>query len=418
MAARPLTLSPSYLATVRGAHALHQLIAEGKEDSPEADAIRDASDAPWEALSETERDRARWVAEDLYSLYEEPPAMQQMTRVAQSGLSAASEAQHKGKWDKALALLREWRAYIDPALLSYLRGSVWYEAGDKATAALFFQHACKLDPDNSNYAAMFLIALSKADPDAALVEAEQILYDHRKVSPVIYVRAAEIKLMSAKLLSDSEGSRIFAQLEPVLKDAIDFAERDPKKIDEMTIGTAHSLLAFGYEFQGRWQDAVHHYTTALQLDPDNDGLLVARGCILYGSDHRAINDLERAVQLNSPLIWPYAMLAHHSLNTHQYKECIKLCEQALTKEGSAAAKSEIQEWEAIAQAALEYSPGSIEQAFEQATRTDAANDRAKRNLKKVKSAPRKPPAGYFEVRTEAALRMSGIAERQYKMAGV
>ena len=74
MAARPLTLSPSYFATVRGTHALHRLIAEGKDDSPEADAIRDASDAPWEALSETERDRARWVAEDLYSIYEEPPA--------------------------------------------------------------------------------------------------------------------------------------------------------------------------------------------------------------------------------------------------------------------------------------------------------------------------------------------------------
>src|SRR5437868_10356124 len=148
MTARPLTLSPSYLATVRGTHALHRLIAEGKDDSPEADAIRDASDGPWEALSETERDRARWVAEDLYSIYEEPPALQQMTREAQIGLNAAYEAKQKGEWDKALALLREWRAYVDAALLSYLRGSIWYDAGDRATAALFFQHAYKLDPNN------------------------------------------------------------------------------------------------------------------------------------------------------------------------------------------------------------------------------------------------------------------------------
>jgi hypothetical protein len=74
MAAPPLTLSPGYLATVRGTQELHRLIAEGKEDSPEAEASRDASDDTWEALSETERIRARWVAEDLYSLYEEPPA--------------------------------------------------------------------------------------------------------------------------------------------------------------------------------------------------------------------------------------------------------------------------------------------------------------------------------------------------------
>jgi tetratricopeptide (TPR) repeat protein len=418
MEARPLTLSPSYLATVRGTRALHRLIAEGKDDSPEADAIRDASDGPWEALSETERDRARWVAEDLYSIYEEPPALQQMTREAQSGLNAAYEAKQKGEWDKALALLREWRAYVDAALVSYLRGSIWYDAGDRVTAALFFQHAYKLDPNNLSNAAMFLSSLSNADPDAALVEAEKILHDHRKVSPVMYVRAAEIKLMSARLLSDAEGNRIFAQLEPVLKDAMYVAEHEPKKIDGTTVVMALGLLAFGYEFQGRWQDAVDHYTTALQFDPDNDGLLVARGMIFYGSHNQAIKDLERAVQLDSPLIWPYAMLAHHALNTHRYKECIRLCEQALMKKGSAAVKSEIQEWEAIAQAALEYSPGSIEQAFEEATRTDAANDRAKRNLKKVKGAPRKPPAGYFEVRTEAALRNSGIAERRYAMAGV
>jgi hypothetical protein len=43
---------------------------------------------------------------------------------------------------------------------------------------------------------------------------------------------------------------------------------------------------------------------------------------------------------------------------------------------------------AIAQTALDYSPGCIEQAFEQATRIDVANDRAKRNLKKIG-----PPSG-------------------------
>src|SRR5437879_3103945 len=116
MTARPLTLSPSYLATVRGTHQLHRLIAEGKEDSPEAEAIRDASDGPWESLSETERGRARWVAEDLYSLYEEPPVRQEMTREAQASLNEAYEARGRGEWDRSLELLRTWRAYIDPCL--------------------------------------------------------------------------------------------------------------------------------------------------------------------------------------------------------------------------------------------------------------------------------------------------------------
>lgn len=259
MPARPLTLSSSYLATVRGSHALHLLIAEGKDDSPEADAIRDASDAPWEALSETERDRARWVAEDLYSIYEEPPALQPMTSEAQSGLNAAYEAQQKGEWDNALAILREWRAYIDPALVSYLRGSIWYDAGDIATATLFFQHAHKLDPNNLTYAAMFLSSLNSAEPDAALVEAERILQDYQKFSPIIDVRAADIKLMSAMLLSEAEGNRTFPQLRTVLREAIRVAECEPNKADATTVTMALGLVAFGYALLGRCQDAVDHY---------------------------------------------------------------------------------------------------------------------------------------------------------------
>ncbi len=52
-------MNPNYLAMVRGVRELHRLIAEGKDDSPEADAIRDSTDAPWESLSEIERRRVR-----------------------------------------------------------------------------------------------------------------------------------------------------------------------------------------------------------------------------------------------------------------------------------------------------------------------------------------------------------------------
>jgi hypothetical protein len=141
-------MSDSYLAMVRGTRELHLLIAEGKDDSPEAEALRDATDGPWEALTETERTRARLLSEDLFSLHEAPPTPQQMTVEAQRALFEVKELQHAGEWDRALDLIRTWRAYIAPFLVSYLRGSIWYEAGDFATAALFFKHAYDLKPDN------------------------------------------------------------------------------------------------------------------------------------------------------------------------------------------------------------------------------------------------------------------------------
>ena len=59
MIKKKLPLNPNYLAMVRGIREIHQLFAAGKEDSREANAVRDATDDPWESLSEIERQRVR-----------------------------------------------------------------------------------------------------------------------------------------------------------------------------------------------------------------------------------------------------------------------------------------------------------------------------------------------------------------------
>ena len=82
--------------------------------------------------------------------------------------------------------------------MSYLRGSIWYEAGDFATAALFYKHAHDLKPDNGVYLAMYLVSLSHANDPKALAEAHKVLTDYKKYSPIAYVRAADIVFMSAK----------------------------------------------------------------------------------------------------------------------------------------------------------------------------------------------------------------------------
>jgi hypothetical protein len=142
MAPQPLTLSPNYLAVVRGIRELHRLTLEGRDDSPEADAIRDATDGPWAALSEPERTRAGGLSEDLYSISDEPAGEpQEMNPQAQAGLVDAVTARERGEWDHALELLRRWGKHLLPELVSNLRGTIWLQAGDPETAALFFEHS-------------------------------------------------------------------------------------------------------------------------------------------------------------------------------------------------------------------------------------------------------------------------------------
>jgi tetratricopeptide (TPR) repeat protein len=417
MVPKPLTMNPSYLAMVRGTRELHQLLAAGKDDSPEADAIRDATDGPWQALSEVERNRIRNLSEDLYSLVEPPPDAQPIPPQAQAKLNEAFEAKQRGEWDRALDLLRRWRAYIDPALVSYLRGAIWLEAGDPATAALFYEHASNQERDNENYLSMFLYTLNIVDPAAASKRADEILQEYANYSPVVVSRAADIKFMSARTTSETEAHRMFEFLEPILKSTLArFDQQDLSTINRSSYVMTLALLGFGYEFLGKWQAALEFYSRGLQLAPYNDALLVARGILLYGSSPRALTDLDMAIRVGSPLVWPYVFLAHHYLLNGRVEECRKFCERALSMNSSAMVKSEVSEWMAITQAELGFPAEMVRASFDNAIRLDPTNERAKRNLAAFEAANKPTAVKNWETRSVGAVRTSGLAERRFASA--
>jgi hypothetical protein len=159
---QPVEMTEHYRAMARGVRELHQLAACGKDDSPEADAIRDATDQPWTKLSEAERDRVRGLSDDLYSLAQPRSAVEAMTSTAQAELDEVYAAMNDGAWDEALDLLRGHQAHVEPALLSYLRGKIWLAAGDPPTAALFLEHAARLRPNDQHYRASFEDAMGSA----------------------------------------------------------------------------------------------------------------------------------------------------------------------------------------------------------------------------------------------------------------
>ena len=139
--------NPAFRQVAKGLIDLHRLGEAGNE-SPEAEAIRDALDAPFDLLSSEEYERARWLSEDLYSISEpsEPPLaemLKEMYTVAKQTLQEVISARQVHDLDRALILLRSCKDYISPALLSYLRGTIWLDAGLSDVAAEFFKHACE-----------------------------------------------------------------------------------------------------------------------------------------------------------------------------------------------------------------------------------------------------------------------------------
>ncbi len=161
MSPRALSMSPDYLASVRGLRELHRLIARGEGEAPQCDALRDSLEAPWYRMTEAEKERVNHLSADLYSISDSPHAVQLLTPEAERGLLAAFAARKVGDWDLALSLLRQWGACLQPAELAALRGEIWRQAGDPETAAAFREHAVTLDPsienvDESNFRAHVL----------------------------------------------------------------------------------------------------------------------------------------------------------------------------------------------------------------------------------------------------------------------
>jgi tetratricopeptide (TPR) repeat protein len=416
MTRQPLIFSPNYMAVARGIRALHALAVAGQDDSPEVDAIRDASDGPWEALSETERRRISGLSEDLFVISEPASEAEELNPQAQEKLVEAMTAREHGEWDRALELLRRWSKHVSPPLLSYLRGLVWLDAGDPESAALFFGHASNLEPQNGSYLAFYLHALELVNPTKARGRSEEILHDSDNHSPIVVWRAADIVLKAIRQTAETKTTFGIQTLIPRLERTLTRIEEDANNPDRSTFGSTSGLLGFCHELMGHTQAAIGCYSRGLQIDPNNDGLLVARGILLYGSSSRAITDFELAVMNGTPLILPYYCLAHHYLISQRFKDCLAMCDRANRMPAPHTMMSEMAEWSAICQAECGFSDEAVRSSFENAIRLDPSNERARRNLAAFEAELRPPFVRPWELAREAAVRASALSTLRYTQA--
>jgi hypothetical protein len=125
---------------------LHDLIAKGQGDDPEADAVRDQMDAPWYAMTEAEQERVGGLSEDLYALAENNPLSVKMSaeerRKWGQEFGAAFEA---GEWDRALLLLRSPPDDVPPEHVAFFKADCWEHLGCPEVALRFMRSATRLN---------------------------------------------------------------------------------------------------------------------------------------------------------------------------------------------------------------------------------------------------------------------------------
>jgi tetratricopeptide (TPR) repeat protein len=413
---RAFFANPDYREYVRLLSKLHQLIREGRDDTPLGEDLRDRMDSPGSCLSPDEVLSVNGISADFYSLTDLPPTtVLSRTAAVETDFRTALEARDRRDFGRALDLLRERAPYIKPADLSYLRGTIWGEVGESSIAVSFFQHAAQLDPNNGTYLYLVLHHLSQVDAESANAQAQQIVGDPDRYPARAVLKAADIIFQSTRGLSEDEARPILESLIPVFEQVIVRMETSGEGSSEPSLlAMTFTLTGFCYDHLDRFDPALSNYDRGLSLFPENDGLLVARGILLYGRDtKRSIRDFERATRRGSPLVWPYFYLAHHALLRDRFAECLDLCNRALQCPASDEVQAHLLEWMAISQATLGYSAQAVDSAFQGALRLAPDNDRIARNYQAFRESLGPSEIGW-EKEDEQVVRAFG--ERRMRLA--
>ncbi len=395
MTRRPFPTNPAYLQSLRGLHRLHALTQAGQSQSPEADALRDSLEAPWDALSEAEQQRINGLSEDLYSLSDPPAEPEPPNPQATRNLIETAEARLTGEWDRALKLLRRWGRYLSPADLSFQRGCVWREAGDDATAAIYFRHAAELEPQNEKYAASYLRELHKSDVSRAIARAQEILTDDQSHPPLIVAVAGNMLFASTSSMDYAERTPILRQLVRVMERTLQRprpeSSEPPTYINSIYIPII-ALLAACHTGLGETSIAVHFLDLGLAADPDSPVLLLARGVARYGKESGAADDISRAIRRGSEGVGPYFFLAHHNLVTGRFDECLRMCDRALDLPAEDEMRARLHGWRAIAKAELGFPTEMVRADFEEAVRLAPEDDEIRRNFEAFNRSGGQPGA--------------------------
>jgi hypothetical protein len=162
--------NPDFLAYVRLLHRLHALIRLGQDESQEGESLRDALDAPGSRLSSDEIRCVSGISADFYTL-EGPAVLPPTTPDSRADLQPALLARDRQEYAQAFDLLRQLAESVPPAVLAYVRGTIWQAAGEHTIATDFFARAAHLEPENTQYADAYLHSLRLSDLDHAPQEA-------------------------------------------------------------------------------------------------------------------------------------------------------------------------------------------------------------------------------------------------------
>ncbi len=138
--------NPDYVLYEKLLIEVHRLIAAGKGNDDEADAVRDKMDAPEQKLSREESDRVGGLSADLYMLQNDE-VYEPYDGTQEELVTSLGEALSRHDYEAILALLRKGTPFLRPAQVAALRGRCYAMLGHLEVGLLFMRCAAEQEPE-------------------------------------------------------------------------------------------------------------------------------------------------------------------------------------------------------------------------------------------------------------------------------
>ncbi|MCI0681284.1 MAG: hypothetical protein L0Y71_04200 [Gemmataceae bacterium] len=170
---------------------LHALMAEGNEESAEAESIRERMERPWYAMMQQEQERMRGLSSDLYALHSGSSRTVTMSQKEIEEWARQRDATRReyevGNVDPLLQFFRKAVPDVMPRfLVPFMQFRCWEKLGELEIGLVFLKEAEKFEPKLRPLVLWMLERTGKSDEaneyaTRILNDAESVL-DDRLVS--------------------------------------------------------------------------------------------------------------------------------------------------------------------------------------------------------------------------------------------
>jgi tetratricopeptide (TPR) repeat protein len=259
---------------------LHDVMTKGNPDGEEADAIRDAMDVPWYAMSHSKQALVRGLSADLYTI----GASESSAKESSLPTGELEGLVRDNKWSEVLDLVRLNQATLSSHEAAFTRAVAWMHLGQPEVALRFFRELERLRALSDAERIWLLTCLMQTGRTGETIEVATQFVESQ--NPLVRLRAANSLSLAAQQLTGGEAHEVRDRAIEITEEALPKVEPlvDEDHTAKLIWRSSLFQLTLDYEEVGQSSKAAAACQRILEREPTNFDAQILMDWLIYEQD--------------------------------------------------------------------------------------------------------------------------------------